>query len=146
MKQALLKLHIAVFLAGFTGILGRLITMNEGLLVSWRIGITVISLALLQIIKGTLTKLPASQIRKLMGIGMLIALHWVFFFGSIKAANVSIGLVCFASVGLFTALLEPMLLKTTFNRVDALLGLISLLGICLIFQFIEDTASVSVWD
>jgi drug/metabolite transporter (DMT)-like permease len=102
MKQALIKLHISVFMAGFTGVLGKLIQLNV-----W----------------------------KLMGIGTIIALHWVCFYGSIKIANVSIGLVCFASVGLFTALLEPLMTDKPFSWPETALGLISLLGIYLIFHF-----------
>ena len=70
-----------------------------------------------------------------MGIGAIIALHWVFFYGSIKLSNVSIGLICFASVGLFTSLLEPLINKTPFALAEMVLGLISLLGIYIIFHF-----------
>ena len=68
-------------------------------------------------------------------IGGLIAIHWVCFYGSIKYSNVSIGLVCFASTGLFTAILEPLLTQKKFSWIELLLGLISLLGIYLIFHF-----------
>jgi len=70
-----------------------------------------------------------------MGIGCLIAIHWVCFYGSIKYANVSIGLVCFASTGLFTALLEPLMTHKKFSWAELLLGLLSLIGIYLIFHF-----------
>ncbi|MCW3088833.1 MAG: EamA family transporter, partial [Sediminibacterium sp.] len=79
--------------------------------------------------------IPAGTVWKLLGIGMIIALHWVCFYGSIKVANVSIGLVCFASVGLFTAILEPLMTPKKFSWAETGLGLISLLGICLIFHF-----------
>jgi drug/metabolite transporter (DMT)-like permease len=79
--------------------------------------------------------LPFTQVKKLLGIGMLIALHWVFFYGSIKMANVSIGLVCVAGAGLFTALLEPLFLKVKIKWPEVALGLLSLLGIFLIFKF-----------
>ena len=55
-------------------------------------------------------------------VGAIVALHWVFFYGSIKYANVSIGLVCFSAVGFFTALLEPLILKRRINAVELLLG------------------------
>jgi drug/metabolite transporter (DMT)-like permease len=135
MKQALFKLHIAVFLAGFTGALGKLIQLNEGLLVWYRNLITVVTLFLWLHWKKKLGSVNPAGIRKLMGIGCLIALHWVCFYGSIKMANVSIGLICFASVGLFTAILEPLMSRTRFSWPDLGLGLISLLGIYLIFQF-----------
>ncbi|MBS1626295.1 MAG: DMT family transporter [Bacteroidetes bacterium] len=135
MKIALIKLHIAVFLAGFTGLLGVFIELNEGLLVTYRIAITVIALLLILLFTKQLQLLPAKNILQLIGIGFLIALHWVCFFGSIKYANVSIGLVCFASTGLFTAIFEPIIVKRKFVLSELLLGLLSLLSICLIFHF-----------
>jgi drug/metabolite transporter (DMT)-like permease len=135
MKQALIKLHISVFLAGFTGILGALIQLNEGLLVWYRIAITVITLFAWLSWTNKLEKISAANVWRLLGTGALIALHWVCFYGSIKVANVSIGLVCFASVGLFTALLEPLMTEKRFSWAEIVLGLISLLGIYLIFHF-----------
>lgn len=134
MKEALIKLHISVFLAGFTGVLGILIHMNEGLLVWYRIMITVVTLLALLKWKNQLQRVAPNMVWKLLGIGTLIALHWVFFYGSIKMSNVSIGLVCFASTGLFTALLEPVFNNRSFSWQDVGLGLLSLLGIMLIFQ------------
>jgi drug/metabolite transporter (DMT)-like permease len=135
MKQALIKLHISVFLAGFTGILGALIQLNEGLLVWYRIAITVVTLFAWLSWTNRLEKISAANVWRLLGTGALIALHWVCFYGSIKVANVSIGLVCFASVGLFTALLEPLMTEKRFSWTETVLGLISLLGIYLIFHF-----------
>lgn len=135
MKQALIKLHISVFLAGFTGILGALIQLNEGLLVWYRIAITVVSLFAWLHWKNKLAKIAPRNVWRLLGTGTLIALHWVCFYGSIKAANVSIGLICFASVGLFTAVLEPLVTDKRFSWAETGLGLISLLGIYLIFHF-----------
>ena len=135
MKQALIKLHIAVFLAGFTGVLGKLIHLNEGLLVWYRIMLTVVTLFLWLSWKKKIARISAASVWKLLGIGTLIALHWVCFFGSIKMANVSIGLICFASVGLFTAILEPLMMRNRFSWAEIGLGLISLLGIYLIFHF-----------
>lgn len=135
MKQALIKMHISIFLAGFTGILGVLIEMSEGLLVWYRIMITVVTLLLILGLRKEIQKVAPSMVWKLLGIGTLIALHWVFFFGSIKLSNVSIGLVCFASTGLFTAILEPIFTPKKFSWPEVILGLMSLLGILLIFHF-----------
>jgi drug/metabolite transporter (DMT)-like permease len=134
-RKALLQLHTSVFLAGFTGILGVLIELNEGLLVWYRMAITVVTLLALLVLGKKWQHLPFSQVKKLFGIGMLIALHWVFFYGSIKMANVSIGLVCVAGAGIFTALLEPIILKVKIKWPEVALGALSLLGIFLIFKF-----------
>jgi drug/metabolite transporter (DMT)-like permease len=135
MKSALIKLHTAVFLVGFTGILGVLIQLNEMPLVWYRIMITVVSLFVLLKWRKQPLKLSGASIKKLLLIGSVIALHWVCFYGSIKLSNVSIALVCFSSTGLFTALLEPLLITRKVRWVEVLLGLFSLAGIYLIFHF-----------
>lgn len=80
-------------------------------------------------------QVPLKEKARLMLIGVLIAIHWVCFYGSIKLANVSIALVCISSVGIFTAFLEPIFLKTKFIWNDIFIGLLSLIGIFFIFQF-----------
>ncbi|MEO7265630.1 MAG: EamA family transporter, partial [Ferruginibacter sp.] len=124
MKRAYIQLHIAVFLAGFTAILGKLIGLNEGLLVWYRLLITVIVLAIFMYLKKELTRIPLRDILKITAVGLVISLHWVTFYGSVKYANVSVALVCFSSIGFFTALFEPLLLSTRFRPVELLLGLL----------------------
>lgn len=135
MKVALIKLHIAVFLWGFTGVLGKTIQLNEGLLVWYRLLITVVSLFVLMLLKKELQQISFNQIAQLTGIGAIVALHWVFFYGSIKYANVSIALICLSSAGVLTALLEPLLLKKRLIIYEVLLGLVAIVGIYLIFHF-----------
>lgn len=135
MRKAFFYLHISVFLAGFTGILGKLIQLNEGLLVWYRLLITAVSMWILFSFTGKLQKLHHSDILKLSGIGFLAALHWVAFYGSINYANVSVALVCFSSVGFFTALIEPMLLRTRIKWMEVFLGLLVIAGIYIIFHF-----------
>ncbi len=115
--------------------MGKLIFLNEGLLVWYRIMLTVVTLFVWLYWKKKITRISPSSVWKLFGIGALIALHWVCFYASIKIANVSIGLICFASVGLFTAILEPLLTRKKFSWAEIGLGLLSLLGIYLIFHF-----------
>jgi drug/metabolite transporter (DMT)-like permease len=135
MKAALIKLHIAVFLWGFTGVLGKTIQLNEGLLVWYRLLITVVSLFILMKWKKEIVSISFKQILQLIGIGAIVALHWVFFYGSIKYANVSIALICLSSAGVMTALLEPLLLNKRLIVYEVLLGLIAIAGIYLIFHF-----------
>jgi len=135
MKKAFVQLHIAVFLAGFTGILGKLIDLNEGLLVWYRLFIASVTMWILFFFTKKLQRISLKDILKLAGIGFLAALHWVTFYGSIKYANVSVGLVCFSSVGFFTALLEPLLFRTRIKWIEVLLGLMVIAGIYIIFSF-----------
>lgn len=135
MKSALIKLHIAVFLWGFTGVLGKTIQLNEGLLVWYRLLITVVSLFILMKWKKEVFTLDKTKLLQLTGIGAIVALHWVLFYGSIKYANVSIALICLSSAGVMTALLEPLLLNKKIVVYEVLLGLIAIAGIYLIFHF-----------
>ncbi|MFI5187195.1 MAG: DMT family transporter [Chitinophagales bacterium] len=135
MKKAFLQLHIAVWLAGFTGVLGRLITLNEGLLVWYRLFISSVTMWILFSLTKKLRRLSLKDILKLSGIGFLSALHWVCFYGSIKYANVSVGLVCFSAVGFFTALFEPLFFKRGINAIEVVLGLVVIAGIYVIFHF-----------
>lgn len=135
MKKAFLQLHIAVFLAGFTAILGKLILLNEALLVWYRILITVLVLGAWMFYKKQLQTLPAKDLLKIAGVGLIIALHWVTFYGSVKYANVSVALVCFSATGFFTALLEPVLLRKKMQWAELFLGLLAITGIYIIFDF-----------
>lgn len=135
MKKAFLQLHAAVFLAGFTGILGKLITLDAGLLVWYRLFITSVTMWILFHFTHKLRKVSRRDILKLTGVGFLSAMHWVTFYGSIKDANVSVALVCFSSVGFFTALFEPLILRKKINWTELLLGLLVIAGIYIIFQF-----------
>lgn len=135
MRKAFLYLHISVFLAGFTGPLGRLIDLNEGLLVWYRLLITSVSMWVLFSLMGKLQKISGKDMLKLTGIGFLAAIHWLTFYGSIKYANVSVALVCFSAVGFFTALIEPIVLKTKIKWVEVFLGLMVIAGIFLVFHF-----------
>ena len=135
MKKAFLQLHFAVFLAGFTGVLGRLITLNEGWLVWYRLLISSVTMWIVFSLAKKLQRVSIKDILRLSGIGFLSALHWVSFYGSIKYANVSVALVCFSATGFFTALFEPFFSKRKINAIEVLLGLIVIAGIYIIFHF-----------
>lgn len=135
MKKAFLQLHISVFIAGFTGILGKLISLNEILLVAWRIAITLVILGLLLYIKNGLRLIPVKEMLKIALVGFIICFHWVAFYGSIKYSNVSVALVCFSATGFFTALFEPLILRRRLNYKELLLGLLTISGIYIIFDF-----------
>src|SRR4030095_11068002 len=135
MRRAFLQLHIAVFLAGFTGILGRLITLNEGLLVWYRLLFSAITLWILFFFTKKLQGIPIKEGLKIFGVGLIAALHWVTFYGSIKYANVSVALVCFSSIGFFTAIFEPLVFRKRIDAWELLLGLMVICGIYIIFHF-----------
>jgi drug/metabolite transporter (DMT)-like permease len=135
MKQAFWKLHISVLLAGCTGLFGKVISLNEGLLVWYRLMLTVSLTILLWAIGKKLRKVSFGVFWRLAGTGAILAFHWLFFFGSIKVSNVSIGVVCFSSVGFFTAILEPLIYRCKISRKEIFLSLLAVCGVLLIFSF-----------
>lgn len=145
-NNAYLRLHLAVLIAGGTGLFGRLITVGELPLVCLRVimGAAFLAavMALQDLVSGKapargsrLHRLPRRELLMIMGCGVLLSVHWVFYYGSIKAANVSIGAVCFALVGFFTAVIEPLIDHHKPSWREIALGLLTVAGIALIFGF-----------
>ncbi len=135
MKKAFLQLHIAVLLAGFTAIFGKLISLNEGILVWYRMLFSAVSLGLILLLRKEFTRVPFLDILKIFGVGVIVAMHWVSFYGSIKYANVSVSVTCLSSIGFFTSFIEPIITKRKIDLIEVLLGLLAIAGIYLIFNF-----------
>lgn len=135
MREAFIKLHLSILLAGFTGIFGKLISLSEGVLVWYRMLIASLMLLAFLWMGKKLRKVSWGSFMKIAGAGLLLSLHWLFFYGSIKASNVSIGVVCFSLTGFFTALFEPLLNRKRISLLELGFSLITLLGIVLIFHF-----------
>ncbi len=135
MRKAFIQLHVAVFLAGFTAILGKLIGLNEGLLVWYRLLITVFTLGLLLYLTRKLERIPAKDIIRIFGVGLIVAIHWVSFYGSVKYGNVSIAVVCISASCFFTAFFEPLIFKRRVLLLEVLLSLVAIAGIYIIFDF-----------
>jgi len=135
MKKAFIQLHIAVLFAGFTAILGRLIDLNEGMLVLYRMLLSALTLAIILFFRKELIKISFKNILMLFGIGAIIALHWVTFYGSIKYSNVSVSVTCLSAIGFFTSFLEPLITRRKLDTTEVLLGLLAIAGIYLIFNF-----------
>ncbi len=130
--RAQLQIHLCVLLWGFTAILGKLITLPALPLVWWRMLLVCAALALLPRVWRSLRRLPPRRILAYAGIGMLVALHWLTFYGSIKLSNASVGATCMALATVFTALLEPRLAQRPFSWRDLALGIAVLPGVALV--------------
>ncbi len=127
-------MHVAILLWGFTAILGKAISLDEGMLVWYRMLISAVAtfIFLLYIKQNRL--LPWKEFIRVAGIGGLVALHWITFYGAIKASNVSIAISCFSSVALFTAILDPLINRSLPKRSELLLGIGVMVGIYIIFS------------
>jgi len=130
-----LKLHLVVLIYGFTAILGKLISLPAAQLVWYRMLIALISFYIFLRWRKTNLSIDRKHFFQLFGIGMIVALHWIAFFGAIKIANVSVALGCLATSTLFTSLLEPFFFHKRINAVEVIVGLLIILGLYLIFRF-----------
>ncbi|MPS74050.1 MAG: DMT family transporter [Chryseobacterium sp.] len=131
----LLRLHFIVFLWGFTAILGKLISTEANVLVFYRMSFAAVFLYLyIRIIKKESVKIAKVLLFKLIGIGSVMAFHWLFFFQSIKVSNVSIALSCLSLSTLFASLIEPLVFKRRPDWVEVVIGLIIVVCISLIFN------------
>ena len=135
MKKAFLQLHLAVLLAGFTAILGKLIQLNEGYLTIYRMILSAIILGAVLFFRKKLIKLSLKNTIKLFGVGAIISLHWVTFYGSIKYSNVSVSVTCLSAIGFFTSLFEPLIMRRRIDLLEVLLGMLAIVGVYLIFNF-----------
>lgn len=134
MRKAYLQMHIAIVLWGFTAILGKVISLDEGLLVWYRMMLSSIATFIFLLSTKKFESLTFKEIKHISGIGAVITLHWITFYGAIKASNVSIAISCFSSVALFTALLDPLIHKKLPRKSEVLLGIGVMLGIYIIFS------------
>ena len=130
-RKAFWQLHISVMLAGFTGLFGKLITLNEVDIVWYRMLFT----SLILMVFTGLPRVGWKKFLQIAGCGALLGLHWMLFYCSIKASNVSIGVVCFALVGFFTAIFEPIVFHRKVSWAELLLSLITVAGLLCIFSF-----------
>jgi len=135
MKKSYLLLHIAVLLAGFTGIFGKLITLNEGLIAWYRVFFSCLWLFLILKIYRINTKISIYEKYAIAKTGIFITMHWVFFYGSIRYSNISIGVVCYSLTSFFTAIFKPLMKKKSIVKSELFISLLTLFGIGLIFTF-----------
>lgn len=133
-REALIKLHLSVIIAGTTGLYGRLISLG-GLALSWyRMLIAAGALWVAFGAMGLLERASRRDVWRMFTVGAMLAIHWVLFYASIKASNISIGVVCFTLVGFFTAFLEPWLTHGRISAREVMVSGLTLVGVALIFH------------
>lgn len=135
LRKDLIILHLTILVWGFTGVLGKLISIDAVPMVWYRVLIASITLFLWFIISKTNIRVSKKQFIQFILTGGIVAIHWVLFFHAIKVSTVSVALVCLSSFTLFTAILEPLIKKQKIQPGDILIGLFIILGIYLIFKF-----------
>lgn len=131
----LLLLHLVVIIFGFTGVLGKLISISSAPLVWYRMWIAVTVIGAYLLIRGAPLRLPRKGAYLTAMTGLLVAAHWVCFFESIKQSTVSIALVCLATGSLFTAMIEPVFFRRHPRFYEIALGIGTVIGVAFVFQF-----------
>lgn len=132
--KSYLNLHLIVFIWGFTAVLGELITIREASLVWYRMLLATGFLLVYLIITKKKLLLPPKAIIKLVFVGFLIAIHWIFFFKAINISNVSITLAMFSVGAFFASVLEPLFYKRKMLWYEVLFGLVIIAGLFIIMQ------------
>ncbi len=138
------QIHFSVFLWGFTAILGKLITLPALPLVWWRMLLVVAMLALLPRVWRGLSGLNPRLVLGYAGIGALVALHWLTFYGAVKLANASVAATCIALAPVFTAIIEPWIARRPFQLRELALGVIVLPGVALVVGGVPDGMRLGV--
>ncbi len=145
-RRAYLELHLAVLLFGFTAILGDLIQLTALVLVWWRVLLT--SASLFPVINpfALWKDIGSKMFWRFAAIGVIVALHWLTFYGAVKWSNASICLVCMATTSFFTSFLEPIIVGRSFRWYEMLLGLLIIPGMVLVVNNIETGMMLGVFS
>lgn len=130
-----LLLHFIVMIWGFTAILGLLISLPSLELVFYRTLIATFGVLVVMVVRKKSISVPLPELLKIAGVGVLISLHWIFFFWSARVSTASVCLAGMATTSLWTAFVEPMVNRTKVKWYEVALGLIVISGLLVIFQF-----------
>ncbi|MDB2368932.1 DMT family transporter [Flavobacteriales bacterium] len=122
-------MHLVVVLLGLTGVLGKLITSSSTVLVWYRMLIAFVFLLVYIYIKSDTLRISKKYFIKILGIGFVVAAHWLFFFESIKVSNVSVAVVCMGTSSLFSSILEPLIIKRKVYLREIIMSLLVLVAI-----------------
>lgn len=134
-QSSLFRLHLVVFLWGFTAILGKLIETEATALVFYRMIFAAGFLYIyIRFIKKRSIHISRKLLLQLFGIGTLMAIHWLCFFYAIKVSNVSIALSCLAASTLFASFIEPIIYRRKVDLSEVIIGVIIVVCIAVIFQ------------
>ena len=144
-RRALFELHACVVLWGFTAILGKLITLPALELVWWRMLLVTLALACFPRVWRAMKLIPPRQMLMFAGVGAVVALHWLAFYASVKLANASVAATTMALAPAVTALIEPLITGSRFERHNLLLGILVIPGVALVVGGIPGSMHLGFW-
>lgn len=132
--KSYLNLHLIVFIWGFTAVLGELISIRDASLVWYRMGLAGIFIFIYLLLTKKRFVLPGKALLQFVMVGLLISIHWIFFFRAIDISNVSVTLAMFSTGAFFASILEPIFYKRKMLWYEILFGLIIIGGLCMIMN------------
>lgn len=135
--RSYVELHIAVIFWGFSAILGDLIEMSWYMITWWRVLLASASLLIICRLFQANLRITMEQTLKYTGIGVLVAVHWLTFFGSIKYANASVALITYATAAFMISILEPLILRTQISKIEVCLGVVIIVAMAMVVQGID---------
>ena len=141
---ALLQIHFCVVLWGFTAILGKLISLPALPLVWWRMLLVVLAIALWPPVWRALRAIDGRTLLLFSGAGVIVALHWLTFYGAIKLSNASVAASCMGTAPVFMALVEPWIAKRSFDPREMLIGVFALPGVALVVGGTPDSMRAGI--
>jgi drug/metabolite transporter (DMT)-like permease len=142
--KAQLQIHFCVFLWGFTSILGKQITLPAIALVWWRMVVAVAALTLVPRVWRGMLGMSGRLALAYAGVGVLLALHWVTFFGAIKLANASVAATCIALAPVSLAVIEPWVGRRRFDPREVFMGIAVAPGVALVVGGVPTTMRLGV--
>lgn len=139
-----LKLHLVVLVLGLTAVLGKLVDMPTIALVFYRCLLASIGLGLLLFLSSKKKEIPTKKLLfKMVFVGLILAAHWLCFFGSAKMSTASVSLVAFSTTSFFTSLIEPIFYKRRINLLELAIGLVVVLALIVLFN-VESTHALAL--
>jgi len=143
-RKAWLQIHLCVFLWGFTAIIGKLITLPALPLVLWRMLMVSLLLLLVPRVWRAVAGLSRRHLLAFLGVGVIVALHWLTFYAAVKLANASVAATCMALIPVCLCFIEPMVTGRSFARRELYLGLLVLPGVALVVGGTPDTMNAGI--
>jgi len=134
-KTYLILIHLVILIWGFTGIMGRAIDLSSSILVWYRLLFAFISLGIfIRVLNRPRKKIEKAVFLKIIGVGVIVGLHWFTFFEAIKMSSISLGIICLSTASFHVAWLSPLIEKTKVSKAELFFGVLAIFGIFFIVK------------
>ncbi len=124
------ELNLAVLLFGGAGLFGKLLDYPAVIIVLSRVVFSALTLYLFAKIRNKSLRFNRKKSYLWVFItAILLSLHWISFFQSVKLSTVAIALFSFSTFPVFISLVEPLVFGLRFSFKELIAAIIALVGI-----------------